>query len=187
MQARKKASASPKDAKKRTAVKKASAKKASAKKASAKTAASGRKTTKVRAKKKSTARLAKPRKPQVKMKADTKTQARHGTRSARRRKAPIVRRSAPKARERAVRDAGSTSSKVARAHEQTEAIAPLETEPNGVAKAMMPPAAEVETAREPLRGGYHDPANHSKPAVQIQKQHMRVLRGPERRPSMRGH
>jgi hypothetical protein len=192
MHAKKRASAATKTATTKALAKKSNAKKASAKKASAAKARAGRaktaktsarrpraktaagtarKTTKVVAKKKTTARLAKATKSHVEAKRATKT-ARSATPGARR-KAPIARRNAPRARDRAVHDASTMPTQ--------------EMEAAGAAEERMPDAAELHTSRDPLRGGDHDSANHSKPEVQLQRQHMRVLRGPERRPTMRGH
>ena len=54
------------------------------------------------------------------------------------------------------------------------------------------PVAEVnvgpfEASRDPVRGGLHDRANHSKPEVALRNQNLRALRSPERRHTMRGH
>jgi hypothetical protein len=57
--------------------------------------------------------------------------------------------------------------------------------PEEAATAVATP--HVDTSRDPLRGGLHDGANHSKPDVQLHRQHVQTMRSPERRHTMRGH
>jgi hypothetical protein len=96
-------------------------------------------------------------------------------------KAPNARKNAPK----------SGALKVTRTkgklNGQSKAPRTEVANPVDVSDGAMLPAVDLETSHEPIRGGYHDRANHSRSDVQLQMQHTRTLRGPERRPTMRGH
>ncbi len=189
MQVRKKKASTSKTNAKKSAARKSTVKKSSSAKArtttpkvkaKAKVTPRGKKL-KVATRKKPTVKLAKAKKPTVRAKTTAKTAVARAVRSQR--KAPIARKDAPKPRSRATRGASlpSAPSPITSVQETHAA------DSADVVTQAPPPLAHFELSREPVRGGLHDGANHSRPEVQLQKQHLQTTRKPGGRPTMRGH
>lgn len=166
MQAKKKAGTAKKKAAKQTGAKKLAPRKPAAKKSAARRTA----TTKV------AARKVTARKPAAKNVAARKP-------AAKKVKAPALRAKstakAPRAAEKAPARRRKTPPPELHERALPDLLADVPT-----AEAQLGP---FETSRDPVRGGLHDRANHSKPEVALRNQNLRTLRSPERRHTMRGH